>query len=224
MRDLPRSDGNVPVWMAAAFVTALGLTILVIGYFGAGEKGTIIALRITARLSFLLFWLAYSAGSLAALFGPPFDILKRRSRKFGLAFASAHLVHLGLVAWICQIGAAPPLAIFVFFGIAVFWTYALAIFSIPRLREAIADVVWRLLSFVGLNYILLAFARDFIAPKFQLDTEYLVGYGPFIMLCIVAPSLRFIALTCGIVGQFRSGGRVRAGADQTNPLPHVDGI
>jgi hypothetical protein len=204
MRDLPRTDANVPAWMAAAFAAALGLAILAISHFGAGERGTVMALRMTARLSFLLFWLAYSAGSLAALFGPSFNLLKRRSRAFGLAFASAHLVHLGLVAWLCFFGAAPPLGVFVFFGIAAVWTYTLAIFSIRRLRGAIADAVWRLLSFVGLNYILLAFVRDFIGAHFEFNTNYLVGYLPFILLCILAPSLRFIAVTRGLYLTWRN--------------------
>jgi len=66
--------------------------------FGAGERGTHVALQATARLSFVLFWPAYCAAALAALFGPSFQPLQRHVREFGLAFAAAHLVHLGLVA------------------------------------------------------------------------------------------------------------------------------
>jgi hypothetical protein len=58
--------------------------------------GTQVALQATARLSFVLFWPAYSAAALAALFGPSFQPLRRRVREFGLAFAAAHLVHLEL--------------------------------------------------------------------------------------------------------------------------------
>ena len=107
-------------------------------------------------------------------------------------------------AWLCFFGAAPPLGVFVFFGIAAVWTYTLAIFSIRRLRGAIADAVWRLLSFVGLNYILLAFVRDFIGAHFEFNTNYLVGYLPFILLCILAPSLRFIAVTRGLYLTWRN--------------------
>lgn len=53
-------------WMAAAFLIALASAIAVLAIFGAEERGTVIALRVTARWSFLLFWLAYT-GSATAL-------------------------------------------------------------------------------------------------------------------------------------------------------------
>ena len=86
------------VWMGSAFCAALGLAALALAALGPGVHGTIVALQVTARFSFLLFWLAYAAGAMTTLFGPAFEPLKRRGREFGLAFASAHLVHLGLVA------------------------------------------------------------------------------------------------------------------------------
>jgi hypothetical protein len=88
------------VWMGSAFCASLGLATLVLATLGPGEHGTVAALQVTARFSFLLFWLAYTAGAMTTLFGPAFEPLKRRGREVGLAFASAHLVHLGLVAWI----------------------------------------------------------------------------------------------------------------------------
>ena len=41
-------------WMAAAFLIALALAVIVLVIFGVGERGTAIALRATARWSFLL--------------------------------------------------------------------------------------------------------------------------------------------------------------------------
>jgi hypothetical protein len=102
------------VWMGSAFCAALGLAALALAALGSGVPGTIVALKVTARFSFLLFWVAYAAGAMTTLFGPAFEPLKRRGREFGLAFASAHLVHLGLVAWITYIGAAPPRGVFFF--------------------------------------------------------------------------------------------------------------
>jgi len=45
----------------------------------------------------------YAGGAMTALFGPAFEPFKKRAREFGLAFASAHLVHIALVAWLDQI-------------------------------------------------------------------------------------------------------------------------
>src|SRR6202142_3557604 len=153
------------VWMAAAFCAALGMAVLVLAVFGTDERGTDIALQVTARFSFLLFWPAYAAGAMLALFGPIFEPFKGRAREFGLAFASAHLVHLALVAWLSYIGHAPSGGVFVFFGVAVLWTYLLALFSIRRLQQALGSRGWWFLRVVGLNYIAYAFAVDFL--KYQ---------------------------------------------------------
>ena len=183
----------VAVWIGSAFCAALGLAILVTAALGPGEHGTDVALQATARLSFLLFWPAYTAGALTALFGPAFEPLKRRAREFGLAFASAHLVHLALVAWLTHIGAAPPLGTFVIFGVAVFWTYLLALFSITRLQQTLGFWGWWCLRVIGLNYIAYAFALDFLRyPQFG-SFKYLVGYLPFAVLSVFGPLVRLAA-------------------------------
>src|ERR1700733_7803317 len=148
---------NAAVWMASAFCAAFGLAAVVLAAFGTEERGTDVALQVTARLSFLLFWPAYAAGAMTVLFGPAFEPLKRRAGEFGLAFASAHLVHLALVAWLTHIGAPPPLGTFVIFGVAVFWTYLLALFSITRLQQTLGSWGWWCLRVIGLNYIAYAF-------------------------------------------------------------------
>jgi hypothetical protein len=175
------------VWIGSAFCAALGLAALVLAALGPGERGTIAALQVTARFSFLLFWLAYTGGAMTALFGAAFEPFKKRTREFGLAFASAHLVHIALVAWLTHIGKAPPRGVFVFFGVAVLWTYLLALFSIARLQQTLGSNGWWLLRVVGLNYIACAFAKDFLGyPQFG-SIKYLVGYLPFAVLSVVGP-------------------------------------
>jgi hypothetical protein len=188
-----RPKPSPAIWIGSAFCTALALAAATVGVLGANEKGTIVALGLTARLSFLLFWLAYAGGALAALFGSRFEPLKQRSREFGLAFASAHLVHIGLVAWLCRIGDAPSVSTFIFFGIALVWTYLLALFSIDRLRQALSPTHWWLLRTVGLNYIAYAFAFDFLNDPFRYSVKHMVAYLPFAILSIAGPFLRLAA-------------------------------
>jgi hypothetical protein len=170
--------------MAAGFVAELALACIILARFGTGERGTDVALQLTARLSFLLFLPAYCGSA------TPFPLIRKRVRDFGLAFASAHLVHLSLVVWLCYIGAAPPVATFVFFGIAAVWTYLLALLSIDRLHRAFGHRAWRLVNFIGLNFIAFAFAVDFLKAPFQPDAKYLLGYLPFVILAIAGPGLR----------------------------------
>jgi hypothetical protein len=187
-------EPTAATWMVAAFCAALVLTGLVLAVFGSGARGTQIALRATARLSFLLFWPAYAGSALAALLGPTFMPLKRHAREFGLAFASAHIVHLGLVGWLTYIGYAPGLRSFVFFGIAAFWTYLLLLFSVSRLQQWVGQRVWWWFRTVGLNYIILAFAKDFVAVPPRADLGYVLSYVPFVVLCAVGPVLYWAPL------------------------------
>ncbi|HSZ90398.1 MAG TPA: hypothetical protein VK822_13605 [Acetobacteraceae bacterium] len=188
-----RLGATTALWMGSGFGAAAALAAVVIDIIGADQKGTNAALFLTGRLSFTLFWPAYTGSAMAELFGQTFLPLRRRAREFGLAFASAHLVHLGLVAWLCRIGAAPGASTFVFFGIAVIWTYLLALFSIARLHQTLNPWVWWLLRTVGLNYISYAFAVDFLNRPLQGGARHVVAYLPFAVLSIAGPLLFFAA-------------------------------
>jgi hypothetical protein len=120
--------------------------------------------------------------------------LKQHAREFGLAFASAMLVHVGLIAWLCLIGAAPGLSTFVIFGMALACTYLLALFSIVRLQQALGPRYWRLLRAVGLNYIAYAFAIDFLQNPLHGGVRHIIEYLPFAVLAIAGPSLCLAAL------------------------------
>ena len=83
-RQLDRGVGWGPMTTAslmwAAFVVAFALAVIMLLIFGVGERGTAIALRATARWSFLLFWLAYAGGAIARLCQPRLSGLARRGR------------------------------------------------------------------------------------------------------------------------------------------------
>jgi hypothetical protein len=184
-----QSTRSVIWWIVSAFCVALILSAAVLGLEGAGETGTTAALRATGRLSFLLFFLAYTGSAMASLFGQSFQPIRRRTREFGLAFASAHLVHLALVAWLCWIGGTPATPVFVRFGIAVVWTYAIALVSFGDPRQMLGSVGWWLLRAVGLNYIAYAFATDFTNHPFSGGITHLIEYVPFAILSVCGPIL-----------------------------------
>ena len=88
---------SIPVlWMGVAFGVALGIAAAVLTLYGTDPKGLVAALRMTARWAFLLFWMAYIGGAMTTP-------LARRGREFGLAYAAAMLVHVGL-----EIGTPKP--------------------------------------------------------------------------------------------------------------------
>lgn len=184
---------SLALWLGSAFGVALGLAIIVLGFEGAGVKGTEAALMATARFSFLLFWLAYAGGAMARVFGPVFLPLKRHAREFGLAFAAAHLVHIGLVAWLCRLGAVPSVFTFVIFGVALFWLYLITFFSIGRLQQKLHPTAGSLIFAIGLNYIAYAFAVDFFKNPLHGGIKYMILYLPFAGLVTAGAVLRLAA-------------------------------
>jgi hypothetical protein len=186
------------IWIGTGFAVALALASFVLVVLGTGDKAIITALRLTARWSFVLFWFAYSGGALATLFGSALAPLARRGRELGLAYAAAQLVHLTLVVWLFRISPEPPISgsLFVFFSIGMLWTYLLAALSFGQLRIFVGPRWWRALQFVGVNFILLAFARDFVLVAVQSgagSVRQAVEYLPFAALCGIAPLLRIAA-------------------------------
>jgi hypothetical protein len=180
------------IGMGAAFGIALSIAVLVLVLYGSDGKAIRLALELTARWSFLLFWLAYAGNAVAVLFGP--QVLAGLGREFGLAFASAHLVHIGLVIRLYQISVKAPLSqgLFLFFAIGLFWTYLLAALSFGGARSL--GPLWRPLRFACMNYILIAFGRDFVIPVIhpkpaQYNLGHFLFYAPFAAMCVAAPLL-----------------------------------
>src|SRR5271155_1655071 len=185
------------VWMIGALGGALALAGAVLADYGTGPVGIGQAVRYTARWSFLFFWLSYTGGALAILFGPVFAGLARRARALGLAFAAALQVHIGLVIWLGVVIGQIPLqgGILLFFLAGLFCTYLLVLLSFGIGTRNLGRL-WRPLIFLATTYILIAFGRDFLldAPA-QLTQHWLsfVEYVPFALLSVIAIPLRLAA-------------------------------
>ncbi len=180
-------------WVGAAFTANvfLAATILVTG--GVDAHATKVALSATGRVAFLWFWAAYAGGALTTLFGEAFLPLKQRGREFGLAFVAALLVHLALVSWLCWIGAAPSIYIFIRFGTAAAFTMVLALFSLGNLHALLGPKGWQLLRTIGMNYILYVFLYDFWQNPLHGGIGHLVKYLPFTVMAIAAALLELAA-------------------------------
>ena len=203
------------LWMVTAFAVAMSLAVAVLALEGTDTKAIVMALRITARWAFMLFWLAYAGGAIATLFGPVFAPIARRGRELGLAYASAMLIHIGLVVWLFQISPTPPLSGrgFNFFVTGIVFTYLLAVFSVDWLAASLGPTGWRVLRFVGTNYILYAFATDFVNPVIrppmgQHGLLIQVAYMPFALMCFAGPLL-VLAATARRLGARYRGSELR---------------
>ena len=186
------------LWMGAAFGAALAVAVGAMVIKGIGPSGVGVGLRLTARLSFFFFWPAYVSGAVTTLFGPALDIMARRAREFGLAYASAQLVHVGLVIRLAWISPPQPLldAVMPFFAIGIVWTSLLTISSMDRVHNMCSPYFLRVLRTIGLEYIALTFFTDFVVLAHQpLRDPILNGilYVPFWGMLVVGPLLRLAA-------------------------------
>ncbi len=217
------TNSSALAWMSMAIGVGLVVAMATLTVGGTGENNLVTAIRLTARWSFLLFWLAYCGSALSALFGRTFVPMARRAREFGLAYAAAQLVHLGLVAWLFRISPRQPISndMIVFFSIGIFWTYLLAILSFGKLAEALGPTGWRAIRITGMNYILLAFALDFIRPIMHPATArytilHLISYVPFAAMSIAAPLFVLASALHFRLGAKYTQGHFRAAVHRAN--------
>lgn len=197
MREATTAD-----WLFGA--GAVGCLICAIVYLVAPRGHKLgIALDATARWSFLWFWLASSGRALAGIFGARFAFswIARRVRDFGLAFATAHLVHLALVARLLYISPTPfyrP-ALF-FFGTAALCIYLLVLLSFRPFSTLLKHRTVRVGRWVAVEYISLAFIVDFAKEPLHGDLLRIAAYLPFLILAVAGPLLRIIAAVRRSIG------------------------
>ena len=204
LRAVNRRD-NVLLWMATAFALALGLAVAVLATKGINNESLRLALRLTARLSFMPFWLAYTGSAIASLFGPFFTPIAKRGRDFGLAYAAALTVHLATVLGLFVLTSRPPLTGWglALFLVGAFFTYLLVVFSFGGLSKTLGAKGWGALRFVAVNYILYAFAVDFIPGAMHASAHnglaHLINYGFFASMTVAAP---FLVLAAAVRRRF----------------------
>ncbi|PPQ35594.1 hypothetical protein CCS01_06900 [Rhodopila globiformis] len=181
--------------MGAAFATAVGLAAITLAVSDFATTALGRALCVTTRFSFLLFWVTYTGGALKTLFGVAFQPVAWRGRDFGLAFAAAHLVNIGLFVWLCRISAQPPLSppVFWFLAIGTIWIYVVALLSIRRLARAIGYLRWRMLRVAGMEYISLTFLLTFVGHRLHGSASGILLYVPFATLSLAGSFLRLTA-------------------------------
>lgn len=180
-------------WMFLAIVVGTAIAVEIRFTQGPRERmGT--ALRATARWSFALFWLATVGSALRTLFGTRFNKLAAHARDLGLSFASAHLVHLGLVVWMFVVSEPQfPPQTYIVFGGAVFWTYLLALLSFAPISGFLGMRAARVLRLIGVEYITVAFFVDFNKDPFGGGLRHSAYYLPFLSLTAAGPMLRIAA-------------------------------
>lgn len=191
--DIRRDRPNTWLWIGLSFATALAIAVAVLIKDGHYYDGTVAALRASARFSFLLFWGAYAGGLLRKI---PLELpqwLAKRRREFGLSFAAAHSVHLGLILWLFHVSSKQPVSDFIIVqdGIGFGFMYLLVVCSFDFARRMLSPPVWRAVFNIGLEYIAYVFSTDFILNHLHDKAEMTILYWPFTLMLVGAALLRW---------------------------------
>jgi methionine sulfoxide reductase heme-binding subunit len=152
-----------------------------------GTDGFRFALRLTARASFVFWFLTFVAGPLASIQQAAASPLLRWRPRLGLAFAGAHLVHMGLVLTIpLLIKIHYPAFIIVFGGTGAIIAGMLALTSFRAVRKHIALRTWKLLHRGGIWYLGIMFSYGFLWRPLTEGTVVKPLYWPFTIAIVTA--------------------------------------
>ena len=198
--------------MAAAFLTALAIAAIAYAIAVPSQRLGM-ALRATARWSLFWFCLATYGGALTAIFGSRFQNLARRGRDFGLAFASAHLVHVALVAYFFYSVPDPNVTLLylLVFWIGVFWTYLLTILSFRNQFSVwLGARRWKVVLKIGVEYIAFAYVFEFANRMLDGNRSNAMHYLPLFAAAVGGPLLRLAAaikrrMSAGVASRMMSG-------------------
>jgi DMSO/TMAO reductase YedYZ heme-binding membrane subunit len=173
---------------------AIGAMLAVIGVsLGPGEAGLRLAIRLTARTSFLLFALAFLASALQALSpGPISQYLVRNRRYLGLSFGVSHLYHLAAILLLvaqAPSGRVGGMADFVPGGFLYLWILLMMATSSNRAVHWLGPRRWRVLHRLGMYFIFVGFLKGF-GLAIPLDP---LLYGPLFGMLLGLLGLRIWA-------------------------------
>lgn len=166
-------------WDIVKVVVAASLLffMLLLFFYGFTETGTRHAIRWTARISVVLFSLAFAASGLHRIFQNSLTFWLLMNRKYlGISFAIIHLIHLFFLV-ILQFNFHPVFekakAISLFGGgVAYLFVVLMLLTSFERFSKHLSKKWWKLLHTVGGYWILFIFFRSYW-KRALAELEYL---------------------------------------------------
>jgi hypothetical protein len=165
MRSTTRFEGWNLTRLAAGLIALGSLAITLAD--GASEDSLRVAIRMTARTSFVLFVLAFSASSLHRFWANDFSRWQLRNRRYlGVSFAASHGVHALAIIALAVLHPASfqehTRTTSVGPGVIAYaFIIAMALTSSNKSVALIGTRAWKVLHTIGSLYIWVAFAKAF---------------------------------------------------------------
>jgi DMSO/TMAO reductase YedYZ heme-binding membrane subunit len=184
--------------VAVVAVAAAALTAIQLWQVGTGVAGFRAALRATARLSVVLFVLAFVASSQSRLGWPGGKLLLRYRKYLGNAFAASHLVHLatifGLIAsHTATFTAERSLGSLVPGMITYSLIAAMVITSFRGPARALGRRRWVILHKIGMYAIWAVFLVS-NAQKLATDALYAIPVAVLVLAVVLRGAARLVAI------------------------------
>jgi hypothetical protein len=179
-------------WLLAALETAVFAAALI--GFGVDEAGLRALVRLTVRVSFLVFVVVYVASPLRRLFPSPATRWVARNRRYlGVSFAWAHALHalaIALLVLLLGDGFETSASTLVGGGLGYLLTAGMAATSFDRSARWLGPQRWALLHRAGLYWLWFIFALNWTGATIETSLSYL----PLAALTWGAAGLRLAAL------------------------------
>jgi hypothetical protein len=192
--------GELAILLGAALVS-LTVAGSVLAAGDAGREATRLALRLTARLSFVYFLLAFIATPLARLRpGALSRWLVWRRRAFGVAFGASMTIHVGCILRLYALYTPdrPPMVTDADFLIGVPGLVLVALMTVTSLvaiRRRIPPRAWKRLHTVGLYVVWSIFFLCLVDSVSRKETDHpFAAYYVFVAILVAAMALRLAAM------------------------------
>jgi DMSO/TMAO reductase YedYZ heme-binding membrane subunit len=188
------------VLIAGGTALSFALAATILAVLGTGSAGTELALRMTARLSFVWFILAFIAAPLRRLWASPLSAwLVRRRRALGVTFGLSMAVHVGCILRLFVLYAPqrPPMVTDADFIIGVpglILVALLTLTSLDALKRRLSPTAWRRLHVTGIWVVWAIFFLCLVDSVGRKETDHpILAYHLFIAVLIGALALRIVA-------------------------------
>jgi methionine sulfoxide reductase heme-binding subunit len=184
-------------WPLLGLLAALesALFAVALAAFGSDEAGMRALVRLTVRVSFLVFIVVYAAAPLCRLFPSPATRWVARNRRYlGVSFAWAHGLHALAIALLAhRIGDAfaPRPVSLIGGGYVYLLVVGMAATSFDRTARWLGPRRWGLLHRLGLHTIWLDFAVSWTSAALRASSPV---YLPLALATWGAAGLRLAAL------------------------------
>lgn len=191
-------------FIAAATLLNASIAIILLLAAGSDSDGTELALRTTARVSFVWFMLAFIASPLQRLRpSGTSEWLMRYRRALGVTFGLSMSIHACFILrlFVLHAPARPPMVTDADFlvgipGLAL--VAALTITSLDALKRRLGPVAWQRLHTIGIWVVWAIFFLCLVDSVGRKSTAHpVLAYYAFIAVLLVGLALRVLAARYG---------------------------